>query len=668
MSEVAVTAPIGGCCHCAAPAPQAKPKSARSEAMIWLRLAIALVLAGQSMMFNLGLNTSEEKPTPGSFEFWLVHGGLIAAALAVIALLGPALFRAQWQAIRQRKVTVEGLFILSLLGAFIGSLVSTLSGEGSVYYEVVSIVLVVYTFGKLAGARSRRKALEAAEALREQYSHAWVDTENGRQRIPVDELCTTSSRVSVNPGEPVTVDGVILSGEGFVSETSLTGEPTPVVRRAGDRVLAGSHSVDASFTIRPEKLTGERQIDAILERVEAVRQEQPSNLQAQADSIIRWFLPVVATVSLITFVVWVNLLPAGLWWKALFNSMAVLLVACPCALGLATPIAVWGGLQRLSQLGIVAQNGRIIDRLASATTIVFDKTGTLSEDSLALVDFVASDSQDRAWLLSAVASVEEGLSHPIARALEAQSHNRLTATDRRLVPGQGVRAVVDGREVLIGDIALAPQLSSAFEQLVKRSPAHGQVAKKIVYVIVDGQAAGVALLDERLRDGVDAAFDQIAAAGGRLMILTGDPEPRWKEIRNVEVRSGLSPEDKVREVEQLVERGEQVIFVGDGVNDASAMAVAHGAIAMQNGAGLTRSTADATLTGKSLASLPQAIATARKVRSGVRGIMLFALVYNGIGMTVAALGLLHPVFAALLMVGSSSIVSFRAIRSAGVQG
>lgn len=228
------------------------------------------------------------------------------------------------------------------------------------------------------------------EQLRDDFDWAWeIDRDQQRHRTRVADLCLASSLVSVNEGEPITVDGIIQNGTGFVTETPLTGEPTPVVRRSGDYVLAGTHSVDGRFTIKPKALLGSRKLDLILSAVEDARIKS-SRIQAKADWLMRWFLPLVVSLSAATFIVWL-LLPSTAWWDALFNSMAVLLVACPCAIGLATPIALWGGLMKLAENGLVSRTGDFIDHLAKTDLIYFDKAGTLSEDHLTLVDFISTD-------------------------------------------------------------------------------------------------------------------------------------------------------------------------------------------------------------------------------------------------------------------------------------
>jgi heavy metal translocating P-type ATPase len=641
----------------------------------WLKVAIALVIAGQGMIFGLGYNTADPRPAFGTPVYWVLNGGLLLSAVVVMALLGPPLFAETWRTLRRGRLTVESLFTLTMLGAFGGSLLSTLTGTGSLYYEVVAIVLAIYTIGKTLGARSRAKALEAAEKLRTDFDHAWITAcgPEGRRRVKLAQL-QAGQRVLVAPGEPVTVDGVILSGEGYVAETAINGETEPARRGVGDRVFAGSYAVDATLEIEARALAGSRQLDAILATIEQARLK-PSRLQAQADRLTRYFVPFVLTVAVATFVLWLPHVP---WQQALFDAMAVLLVACPCALGLATPIAVWSGLMNLSRLGLVCGSGDFLDALAGARHLVFDKTGTLSGERLALAQFRALSGFDEGDLRAWIETAERPLRHPVAEPLkslgaapEAVAACRVSAS--QLVPGQGLKAVVTdaaGAEhtLLIGARELMPAgAQEAFDRTITDTASLSAEAKRLVYVACDGRAAALIALEEKLRADAEAMLADLRALGTGLAIVSGDPQPRWRDLSGVPVTGGMTPEEKVRYVREHEARNEPVIFIGDGVNDAAAMAVSSGGIAMGAGADLTKAAASAVLMGENLRVLPAAIGVCRRIRQAVRGNLIFAFAYNVIGMGLAAAGILHPVAAVLLMLGSSLLVSWRAARSARVE-
>ena len=357
----------------------------------WLKIAIAGVFAGQGMMFSLALNMTP--PPHGSPAYLILHGGLIFSSLVVMGFLGRPLFSSTWGMLRARRISIEGLFTLSLLGAFIGSVVGSLTGQGDVFYEVVAIVIAIYTFGRMLGERSQARLKLESERLRERFDRAMVADGAGIWvERPISQV-SPGARVCVEPGSAFSVDGWIVEGVGYVEETALTVEPLPVVRRPGDRVRAGTWAVDCRFVLEVEHSLGARELDTILQAVEAA-DGRPSELQSQANTLIRVFLPLVVIVSLSTALYWSF---AGIWIDAILNSMAVLLVACPCALGLATPVAISQGLFRLAQMGLVSRDGALIDALAKTKKVFFDKTGTLSESSLRVIELWLDETLNRSY-------------------------------------------------------------------------------------------------------------------------------------------------------------------------------------------------------------------------------------------------------------------------------
>jgi heavy metal translocating P-type ATPase len=627
----------------------------------WLRIAIAAVFAGQGMVFSLAVNMTP--PEFGSTTYWVVHTGLMLSALIVVGFLGGPLFRSTFGMIRAQRLSIEGLFTLSLLGAFVGSLVSTFTGEGGVFYEVVSIVIAIYTIGRMLSERSQAKIVLESERLRERFDSAWVvDGGGAATMMPLSEV-TVGTHVRVDPGAAFTVDGVIISGVGYIRETALTGEPLPVVRHVGDRVRAGTWSVDGVFEIEAQAVEGERELDVILRTVEDAA-GQPSEMQAQANDLIQGFLPLVVGVSAVTAIFWAYM---GTWVEAVFNSMAVLLVACPCALGLATPVAIWQGLFQLSRMGLVSRNGALIDALARTRQIFFDKTGTLSESSMRVTELLVLDAWQprREALLSAVREVESTLSHPIARAL-AQHLNLTKAVCRveflRTIPGQGVEAQVEFEDG--GRLQLRIGEPSVCETSVKTGASQlREVGGKRVFVFVGGTLAAIAVLRERIRPGVSDLWQELHALGVETAVLTGDPNPELELPDRVTLVAGLSASEKEVWVRQAKDRDENPLFVGDGINDASAMALAAASIAMGSGTALTRSAASGLLTGDQVQVLPRAILLSRGIHKRLNGNLIYAASYNLVGMGLAAAGMLHPVAAAIIMLVSSFWVTARALKT-----
>ncbi|MFP4157642.1 MAG: heavy metal translocating P-type ATPase [Opitutales bacterium] len=629
----------------------------------WLRIGIAAVFAGQGMVLSLALNMTP--PPYGSTPYWVLHGGLVVTSLAVMVFLGGPLFVSAWGMFRSRQLSIEGLFLLSLLGAFVGSLVGSVTGEGNVYYEIVSVVIAIYTFGRMLGERSQAKMLMESDRIREKLEQAERVVAGGQtETVPVG-LLKIGDRVRVGPGGVFTADGRIVDGVGFVEETPLTGEPLPVVRRTGEFARAGTYSVDGHFEIEVTAGQGSREVDRILAAVEQPG-GVPSELQAQANRLTQYFLPVVVAVSLGT---------AGFWWywagwqAAVFNSMAVLLVACPCALGLATPVAIWNGLYRLSQLGLVSRDGGFIDALARTRHLFFDKTGTLSEQAMEVVECYLPEAWQahRHELFNCVMAVESRVSHPVASGLlhycrQAGARGEgIELKELRHCPGQGVSAIVrvDGRpvELQIGDF----ESDAAGRVAARAALFHG--GKKEAAVYCDGRLAGLFVLREKIRENVPQVWEGMRARGITCSVLTGDPSPKLKLPEDVEIQAGLTAEEKAARIREALELDECPVFVGDGLNDAPAMAAASGSVAMVSGVSLSRSAASAQLLNNRLERLLEAIDLSSSIHLRLRGNLIYAASYNILGMSLAAVGWLHPVAAAGIMLLSSFFVTMRALRA-----
>jgi cation transport ATPase len=716
----------------------------------WLKIGAGLAVAAQAMVFSLAVNLSE---VDNAWAYAVVHGILILAALGSLYFLGGELVRSAWEALRARRISIDLLFLVTLAGALGGSLIGTFTKTGSVYYEVVAVLIVVHTAGKMLGARSRVSALRAVDRTREKFDVCEVvrtergGAEGGGVLVEMRVKALKGGEiVRVAPGAAIAVDGEIVSGRGYVQETSMTGEWQPMSRGPGERVLAGTYSVDGSFEVRADG--GARKLDAILSEVEKARMA-PSRLQAHADRLMAWFLPLVVGVSVATFAGWWFYAP---WERALFNAMAVLLVACPCAMGLATPVAVWGGLARLAKFGLVARTGDFLEALARVDVVCLDKTGTLSTEALEVKvwqiepEFAGKE----AWLRAAVAAVEEGIAHPVAAALRKNGlgaggrchplddnvvgaqgsgaelygtkchvlrdtlRGKLEVSERRIVPGLGVVAELGGAgisplKIAVGEPEIvAEQGADAVGDAEKCHVLRDTFPGKRVCVFVDGKLAVRVELAERWRAGMVEALAELRELGVEAEVLSGDPEAERvlgvgaglgsdvgavlrrdglavrerveananaddsgdrgvKPLLQVRIRGGMTPQTKQVRVEELVKAGRCVAFFGDGVNDAAAMSAAEVSVAMRGGSELARASAMAVFAGDDWRFLPQAIRVARATRRGTRTNLVFASVYNIIGMALAAGGVLHPVAAALLMVGSSVLVSVRAMRSSGVE-
>lgn len=613
------------------------------------------------MVLGLAVNLSP----PTGMARTITHVLLGLGAVIVFGLVGGPVCREAWQQTRARRFGMEQLFLIGMIGAFFASVVATATHQGSVYYEVVTLLLAIYTFGRLIGDNRRAAAWEAAKSLEKEFSQCDRLNATGQiERVPVTEI-KTGDHFRVTPGEGVSLDGRIVRGIAFVRQTPLTGEAFPVVKRPGDTIWAGSHVLDNTLEIEATTAGTDRQLDRLLQTVAAARL-RPSHWQAEADRLVGWFLPTILLLSLGTFAYWT--VHVG-WAVGLFNSLAVILVACPCALGLATPIAIWSALNSLASRGLVAASGDFIEKLAAVDTVVFDKTGTLSDEELHLVDFTTVPGLDRATLQRQIGAIQSQSRHPLARAFYGWAGNEPVTLEKvETLPGIGVSAEIvesNGQRhcIQIGnaslrrdsDAAIARDLRAAFLGDKGR-------ASHEVFVTIDGTLAAMALLQEQLRSTTHTTFERLASIGVAQEVMTGDRAESVAHLNLPASRTGLTAEQKAELVADLQRQGRRVLFVGDGINDSPAMAQAHASIALAAGAGLARESAGAQLYGSDLTAIPTALVIAQRVRKSLHGNLLFAATYNLLGVLLAMAGWLHPIVAAILMLFSSVSVTWRALR------
>ena len=633
------------------------PGEARTRFSLGLRLGVGMLVIGQSMIFGLALNLHDDVPATVR---WYAQSAILAATILVLGLLGGPLFSAAWRELRRGRITIEALFLLTMAGAMGASLQAHITGRGAVYFEVVSVLLVVYTLGKAIGAHRRSAALAAARGWSDRLATCRRVESDGRTRIvPVAEI-RAGDCIEVNPGESIAVDGLIREGTGYVNEAAVRGEPFAMVRRPGDPVLAGSATCDSRFRIVATTAGTQRQIDRLLAVVEAAR-EVPTSMQARADALGRVFLPLVVTVAIGTFIFWSAFTTHG-WEAGLFHAMSVLLVACPCVIGLATPIILWTTLNRLAERGVLVRSGDAIERLATVNHVVFDKTGTLTEERHTLIDIeTTATGPNRSRVLGWLAAVEQRSSHPVAKAFATLPPADVIVRSVRDVPGCGVVAEVDAdglHEVRIGRPGWVTNHPGPDRK--------GALAR--IDFAIDGEYAGTAWLAERLRDSIPETLAELHRMNLPVELLTGDSTERAGLTGIAAIRANLLPDDKRQHIEALRARGQRPLMVGDGINDASALASAHVGVALATGTDLAMGAADVTLTHGDLRVLPWAIVQSRAAVQAVRRNLFRALAYNLIGMALAAGGVLHPIAAALLMVVSSLSLVFSATRVGACHG
>lgn len=617
-----------------------------------MRMVFAALVAGQSMIFGLAVSIS---PPAGSARM-IIHSALAASAVIVFLLVGMPLLRNAWHALCKGRIVIEQLFLAGIFGAFFASVHCSLTGTGHVYYEVVAILLAIYTFGQLIGERRREAAIAAALELGTEFATCERLLPGGDSEIISVNGVVPGDVVRVGAGAGIPVDGVVMAGTAFVRESALTGEAFPVVRRVGDGVRAGSYCLDQGLEIRATAPGRGRVLDELLGMVQAAQRDR-SALQREADRLVAWFLPVVLLVSIMTFLGWTW---AAGWERGLFNALAVLVVACPCSMGLATPVGIWAALGALARRGIIGRSSDLVEELGRVDTVVFDKTGTLGEESLELVDFVASEPGEREALLSAVAAIEAGSRHPVAMGFRRKSAGWADRTT--LLPGVGIAGEWEGHTYQVGNAGLLESLPDGNAGLLRSQILQNTVGSHEVWVVRDGRLAGLGIMRERLRDSARAAVLELRELGVRCIVMTGDRDEATAAHGFEEAETEMAPADKARRVAALRAEGRSVLFVGDGVNDAPAMAEANASLAIGTGTALARETAGGLLAGEDLRAIPASIQRCRATLRAIRRNLWFAAGYNVVGISLAAAGIIHPVVAALLMLFSSLTVTWQALR------
>ncbi len=624
----------------------------------WLRLAIGLFVAAQTMTLGLAINIDPPSEAETATRLWL-HGGMLVATLVVVALLGVPLVVEAAAQLRRGRLTMEALFIAGLAGAGGVSIAAVIRGEGDVYFDVVCILLIVYSLGRAVSLHSRNRAMAAMTELTRTLSTArrvpegHANTEAAAETVAVADLMA-GDIVRILPGDILPIDGTVVSGTALLRETAFTGQWMAAPRRSGDNVMAGTVCEDGALLVRVRG-AGPRRLDRIAAMIEQAR-ELPGAMQRQADRFVRTFLPIVLMLTAATALGWSLVADPA---TGVIYALAVLLVACPCAAGLATPLVTWALMGRLARRGLVLRTGEAVERLATADSIIFDKTGTLGDQTLRVERIEMRPSwgapERRAALLATVAAIERRYDHPVARALQSLDCE-VDNADRAVIieavealPGRGVAAQV--RMACVEDEPVRIEILRADEG---------------VTVTADGRTAMLVRLEERVRESVQPALQLLSSLGLRQHVLTGDRRAAVAPMfGGLPVYARMSPEQKVVHIEQYRRDGQtrgephRPVLVGDGLNDAAAMRAAWSSVALDGGSDVTVHTADATLYGGDLTLLPRAVALARRGVRVIRTNFLWAVSYNITGIILAMAGVLHPIAAALLMATSSVIVSWR---------
>ena len=632
----------------------------------WQRLLIGGALTMHVMMISLIIYVREWLGWASPETAWLTeffHIILFAGGLPVMLIFGLPILRAGLASLVRSRPNMHTLIALGSFSAF-GLSVRNLFflGSGHVYFDTAAMLLFLVSLGRWLEMQAQKAGSRAVERLWEKLPHeAVLMTAEGEQRLPVDQI-RPGNRVRVRPGEHFPTDGLVAAGEGDVDESLLTGEPNPVARRPGDTVLAGTINLDGAFEVVTKAVGAETvagQIGHLLHQ--ALWQRAP--VERLADKVAAMMVPLAIVIAGGTFTFWT--IQAGPELGLLY-ALSVLLIACPCALGLATPLTLWLGLGRAAQSGVILRGTGALERLAKVQHLFFDKTGTLTRQPFQL-QAVASNGLDENSFLTQVAAIETSSEHPLGQAIVAAARQRDLAlpavTHFRARPGQGVEGRLNGTTLWVGNERLMTagrlDLPPAFTATAEKWRQEGL---GVIYAGWDGQVTGLLALGEELRPEAKAVVEQLQAIDLEVAVLTGDDAAagvRWQQYLQVPVYAEQRPEDKLT---RLQAASGPVAMVGDGINDGPALAAATVGVAVSQGTDVARAAADVILLGDDLRPLPWLIELARLTMQRVRQNLIWAFFYNIIGLALAMTGYLQPVLAALAMIISSLIVTGNAMR------
>ena len=597
-----------------------------------------------------------------------------------LALITPVMFytgwpihRTGWLTLAHRGADMNSLITLGTSAAYGYSLLVTLvpglvpADVREVYFEAVGVILTLILLGRLLEARAKAGTGEAIRALLGlQARTARVMRDGAEVEVAVEDVAV-GDEVLIRPGEKVPVDAVVLTGTSAVDESMVTGEAMPVTKRAGDTVIGATINGTGSLRVRAAKVGADTMLAQIIRLVQQA-QASKAPIQRLADAISGYFVPAVIAVAVVTFAVWFVAGPPPALTFALVSAVAVLIIACPCALGLATPLSVMVGTGKGAQAGILIRSAEALETAHKLDTIVLDKTGTITAGQPALTDVHPAAGFDENGLLALVASAEADSEHPLAAAIVAGARTRrvavAAATGFDSVTGKGVQATVNGRAVLVGNARLLADVgidTAPLDPVAAELSAQGKTA---ILTAVDGRAAGVVAVADTVKDDSAAAIAALRALGIEVVMLTGD-NPRTaaaiaREVGIGRVLAEVLPEHKADEIRRLQAEGRRVGMVGDGINDAPALAAADIGLAIGTGTDVAIEAADITLISGSLAGVVTAIRLSRATMRNIRQNLFFALIYNTVGIPVAAgalyplLGIrLSPMLAAVAMAASS---------------
>jgi Cu+-exporting ATPase len=633
----------------------------------WIALALTLPL----FVIEMGSHFGAMHLLPSAWSNWIS----LALSTPVVLWAGAPFFVRGWNSLITRHLNMFTLIAMGTGVAYLYSIVGTLApqlfppafrdahGAVAVYFEAAAVITTLVLLGQVLELRARERTSGAIRSLLGLAPKtARRITPHGDEDVAIEDIAV-GDRLRVRPGEKVPVDGLVTEGHSAVDESMVTGESMPVSKTEGSRVIGGTVNQGGGLVVRAEKVGRDTMLARIVDMV-ARAQRSRAPIQRLADRVAGWFVPAVIATAVVAFAAWMMFGPEPRIAFGMVAAVTVLIIACPCALGLATPMSIMVGVGRGAHSGILIRDAEALEQFEGIDTIVIDKTGTLTEGKPKLAKIVTADGIDENDLLRLAASVERGSEHPLALAILDGARGRALALSEvagfASSSGKGASGIVDGKRVALGNAVLMGEANIATTSLDAAAEAARRDGATAIYVAIDGRAAGVIAIADPVKPSAKAAMAALRAAGLRIVMLTGDNETTARAVASkldiAEIEAGVLPERKSEVVQRLRKEGRRVAMVGDGVNDAPALVAADVGVAMGSGTDVAIESAGVTLLTGDLASLVRArrlsVATMRNIRQN----LAFAFLYNAAGVPIAA-GVLYPVFGILLspMIGAAAM-------------
>ncbi len=626
----------------------------------WIGLALTIPVVILAMGQFIGLPIDKFIPKRISVLLELV------LATPVVLWAGWPFFKRGWQSVKTRNLNMFTLIAMGVGTAWIYSVVATLApgifpdafrkdGVVDIYFEAAAVIVVLVLLGQVLELRAREKTGGAIRALLDLAPKMAriVRPDGSEEEIPLENV-KAGDHLRVRPGDKVPVDGIVFEGRSSIDESMLTGEPLPVEKKQGDSLTGGTINGTGSFIMRAERVGADTTLSQIVNMVaEAQRSRAP--IQKMVDKVSSYFVPAVIIIAIIAFIAWSIWGPSPALAYALIAAVSVLIIACPCALGLATPMSIMVATGKGAMAGVLVKNAESLENFAKVDTLIVDKTGTLTEGKPALTDIYTAKGISENSFLQSVASLEKGSEHPLAEAIvkgvEERGIKLDKAADFEAITGKGVKGLVSGKAVAIGNARMMETLGIDPASLRARANSWRAEGKTAMFVAIDNKLAGLIAVSDPIKSTTKQAIDELHKQGLKIIMATGDNATTAQAVADKlgidEVRADMLPEHKSELIKELQAKGSNIAMAGDGVNDAPALAQADIGIAMGTGADVAVESAGFTLLKGDLRGIARARKLSKATMRNIRENLFFAFIYNAIGVPVAA-GILYPVFGILL--------------------